>query len=269
MLTAPHRGRPRAATGGHDPGPGPGASGQGVGTGRRDRAPGPGVGPGSAVFGDDDAASYGGGVPSRLVRRVLLLPLLAVLAVAAALLAPPAHAHDALVGADPADGARLDSAPDAITLTFSNELLDSAQAVLVADATGATVAEGSPTVDGTTATLPLPALGGGEYAVTWSVVSSDGHRISGELSFSVAGDGTPATTGSAAAPSSPAGTASPDELTTPDAAATPSASSTTGAGDASEETGGSGVPTWLVILVAAGVAGAVVALAVRRWRDQG
>ena len=196
-------------------------------------------------------------------RRALLLPLLALL-MAVAVLAAPAHAHDALTGSQPADGAQLEAAPDELVLTFNNELLDSAQAVVVTDAAGATVAEGSPQVDGSTATLALPDLRGGQYAVTWSVVSSDGHRIGGELSFSVAD---PATTTAPAGPTSqPAATASPDQLTTPDDATAPDATPTA---DADEGGIPSGVPAWLVILVAVAVAGAVVALAVRRWRDQG
>jgi methionine-rich copper-binding protein CopC len=205
-------------------------------------------------------------VSTSAVRRALLLPLLALI-MAATVLAAPAHAHDVLTGSEPADGAQLDAAPDELVLTFNNELLDSAQAVVVTDASGATVAEGSPQVDGATATLALPDLGGGQYAVTWSVVSSDGHRIGGELTFSVA-QPAPAATAAPAAPASPqAGTPSPDQLTTPDDATSPDAT----AADPDENEDGmlSGVPAWLVILVAAGVAGAVVALAIRRWRDQG
>jgi methionine-rich copper-binding protein CopC len=200
-------------------------------------------------------------VSTSAARRALLLPLLALL-MAAAVLAAPAHAHDTLTGSQPTDGAQLETAPDELVLTFSNELLDSAQAVVVTDAAGATVAEGSPQIDDATATLALPELGGGQYAVTWSVVSSDGHRIGGELSFSVAQPDSATTAGPAVPTSPPTATASPDQLTTPDDGTTP---------DAAADADGirSGVPAWLVILVAVAVAGAVVALAVRRWRDQG
>ena len=197
-----------------------------------------------------------------LLRRALLLPLLAALAMVAVLLAPPASAHDVLTSSEPADGAQLDSAPESIVLTFNNDLLDSAQAVLVTDADGTTVAEGSPEVNGSTATFPLSALSAGEYAATWSVVSSDGHRIDGELSFTVAAG---AATAEPAAPSSaPAPAASPDEMTTPDQATTSAAT----APDEQAEDGGSGVPVWLAVLVTVGVAGSVVALVIRRWRGQ-
>lgn len=195
-----------------------------------------------------------------LPRRLVRTPLLALLALIAVVLAPPASAHDVLISSKPADGAQLDTAPTEIVLTFNNQLLDSAQAVVVADAAGTTVAEGSPTVDGTTATFPLPSLGGGTYSATWSVVSSDGHRIDGTVAFEVAGDAAETTTEAAAPPSAPAPSASPDEVTTPDATAT---------APAEDGTSGSGLPAWLVVLLAVGVFGAVVAVAVRRWRQQG
>lgn len=194
------------------------------------------------------------------LRRPLLTPLVALLALIAVVLAPPASAHDVLTGSEPADGAQLDAAPAELVLTFNNELLDSAQAVVVTDAAGTTVAEGSPVIDGSEATFALPELGAGEYDAAWSVVSSDGHRIDGALGFAVAGAVGETTTGPAAAPSAPASTVSPDEVTTPDATATAEAE---GIGATS------GLPAWLVVLVAVGVAGAVVALAVRRWREQG
>jgi methionine-rich copper-binding protein CopC len=200
-------------------------------------------------------------VSAHAFRRLALVPLLAVLALISVVLAPPAHAHDVLISSEPADGAQLGSAPSEIVLTFNNELLDSAQAVIVTDGSGATVAEGAPTVQGKDATFPLPALGAGEYTAEWSVVSSDGHRIDGRLGFAVAGGAAEPTTEAGAAPSAPAPTSSPDELTTPDATATAPAEE--------EGTAAGGLPAWLVVLLAVGALGAVVAVAVRRWRDQG
>jgi copper resistance protein C len=199
-------------------------------------------------------------VSAHAFRRLLVAPLLAVLTLLAVVLAPPAHAHDVLIGSEPADGAQLDAAPAEIVLTFNNELLDSAQAVVVSDAAGATVAEGAPTVQGKDATFPLPALDAGEYTAAWSVVSSDGHRIDGELGFAVAGGAAEPTTEAGAAPPATAPTASPDEMTTPEATAT---------APAEDGTSATGLPAWLVVLLAVGALGAVVAVAVRRWREQG
>ena len=196
--------------------------------------------------------------PLAVRRRLVRTPLLALLALIAVVLAPPASAHDVLVGSEPADGAQLDAAPTEIVLTFNNQLLDSAQAVVVTDASGTTVAEGSPTIDGKDATFPLPALDAGTYSATWSVVSSDGHRIDGTLGFDVAGAAAETTTDAAAAPSAPAPSATPDEVSTPAATA-----------PAEDGASASGVPAWVVIVLAVGVFGGVVAIAVRRWRDQG
>ena len=44
---------------------------------------------------------------------------------------------------------------------------------------------GRPSVSGPTVTQPLGALRDGSYAVTYRVVSEDGHAVSGRASFSV------------------------------------------------------------------------------------
>ncbi|GII99862.1 hypothetical protein CLV28_1006 [Sediminihabitans luteus] len=104
------------------------------------------------------------------------------------LLAVPgaAQAHDQLVGADPADGSTLTAVPDAITLTFNEEVLEVSPEIVVTDASGTAVTDGTPTVSGIDVTQALPAdLANGEYDVAWRVVSGDGHPIDGELSFTV------------------------------------------------------------------------------------
>lgn len=111
---------------------------------------------------------------------------LAVLAVAA-----PASAHDELVSSAPAADAQLDAAPTEVVLTFSNQLLslddNSGTAMTVVDESGADWVDGPPEVSADTVTVPLgEGMPGGTYAVTWQVVSSDGHPTSGEYSFSVA-----------------------------------------------------------------------------------
>ena len=58
--------------------------------------------------------------------------------------------------------------------------------IRLVDHVGAIVATPDPTVDGRTVTLPIPAgLPEGPYVLTWRVVSSDGHPVSGALSFGV------------------------------------------------------------------------------------
>ena len=56
------------------------------------------------------------------------------------------------------------------------------------------LAAGDPVLDGTRLTQPLAGSASGTVTVLWRVVSSDGHPVSGELSFTV-GDGSVAPNG--------------------------------------------------------------------------
>ncbi|WP_106508050.1 copper resistance CopC family protein [Brachybacterium timonense] len=122
--------------------------------------------------------------------RAALLPVLAALAAAVLVLAslPAAHAHDTLISSDPADGAQLDSSPDAITLTYSADILDVTPVVRITDANGDSAQEITPSIDGPVATAELTEpLAAGEYTVQWRVVSSDGHPIEGTFTVTVTG----------------------------------------------------------------------------------
>ncbi|WP_295823715.1 copper resistance CopC family protein [uncultured Microbacterium sp.] len=103
----------------------------------------------------------------------------------------PASAHDQLLFSTPAEGERLASAPDEISLSFSADVLDVGAEVVVADADGVDWAGADPLLSAGVVTVPLrgelPAAG---YEVRWRVVSSDGHPISGVVPFTV-GDGAP------------------------------------------------------------------------------
>ncbi|MEV7632669.1 copper resistance CopC family protein [Microbacterium sp. NPDC089318] len=115
----------------------------------------------------------------------------AMAAVATLAVAAPASAHDELVSSTPAAGAQLATAPTEVTLTFSNELLsldeNSGTAMTVVDESGEDWVDGAPVVSADTVTVPLSGgMPDGAYAVTWQVVSSDGHPTSGEYSFSLA-----------------------------------------------------------------------------------
>ena len=107
--------------------------------------------------------------------------------VAAFLLASPAAAHDELIGADPAPDAVVDVLPDELTLTFSGVLIDEpgATELSVLDTDGVELVAGSPELDGTRVTQALTGDADGQVHVLWRVVSSDGHPISGEFTFSI------------------------------------------------------------------------------------
>ncbi|MBN0038900.1 copper resistance protein CopC [Cellulosimicrobium cellulans] len=206
-----------------------------------------------------------------------LSALLALLATAAltlgltaavtTLTAGPASAHDRLLSSDPADGAQLATPPTAITLTFNTEPLPVEPQVVVSDSAGAVVAQGTPTIDGSTATLaldPAVALGGDTYTVAWRVVSSDGHPIEGTFAFTVAAQPeAPVSEEPTTQDATPEETATEDATTdaadeTPSASATPA---TTG-----EDDGGSSLLPVLVGLGALVVAAAVVVVLVVRRR---
>ncbi|MFI1533973.1 copper resistance CopC/CopD family protein [Streptomyces anandii] len=103
--------------------------------------------------------------------------------------AGPASAHAAVRSTDPADGSVLKSAPDSVTLTFTESvgLLDDSFRLF--DPEGRRVhtgearhAPGHPD----TARVAFPGgLGEGTFTVAWRVVSADSHPVSGAFTFSV------------------------------------------------------------------------------------
>lgn len=122
----------------------------------------------------------------RAPRRRLFGAVAAVLAVLALLLtAAPASAHATLVASDPAEGEVLAEAPDVVTFTFDEPVVLSDGSVQVFDAAGEPVGSSAGARDAVvTADLP-DGLTDGTYVVVWRVVSTDGHPITGSLTFSV------------------------------------------------------------------------------------
>jgi copper transport protein len=120
----------------------------------------------------------------RALRAALAAVLLGFLAVGA--LASPAAAHASLVSVDPADGARLDTAPAVVRLTFTEQVSADLGGVLVLDAAGEQVQEGAARVDGDTVEVDLqPDLADGTYVISYRVVSADGHPVRGASVFGV------------------------------------------------------------------------------------
>jgi methionine-rich copper-binding protein CopC len=110
------------------------------------------------------------------------------LAVAVAVLALPAvvAAHAELVSSDPAAGAKLDTAPSEVTLTFSNEIDPDGSSFEVTDFDGAVVGKGQ--IDLNVAdrnvmrgdvTITEPGI----YTVSWTSVALDGDKLHGTFSF--------------------------------------------------------------------------------------
>ncbi|WP_309062709.1 copper resistance protein CopC, partial [Streptomyces sp.] len=120
--------------------------------------------------------------------RVRTLVLL-LLAVTGALLAgaAPASAHAALTGSDPRQGAVVDRAPTQVSLTFSEPVAVSDDAVRVLDPKGKRVDKGDPVnPSGTTYSVRLlSGLPDGTYTVAYQVVSADSHPVAGAFTFSI------------------------------------------------------------------------------------
>ena len=113
----------------------------------------------------------------------------ALAALALVATAGPAAGHAVLESSDPADGARLPEAPDAVTLTFNEAVAAELGGVRVFDAEGTRVDDEALTADGTVVSVGLaPDLGDGAYIVTYRVLSADGHPVRGAFSF-VVGEG--------------------------------------------------------------------------------
>ncbi|MEE1929948.1 copper resistance protein CopC [Streptomyces sp. TRM 70351] len=121
--------------------------------------------------------------------------LLAVALLATALLAVladarPAAAHAALTDTSPAEGSVVAEAPQAVTLTFSERVAMSGDAVRVLDPDGERVDAGGPAEVGGTGAVTYavglrPGVPNGTYTVAWQAVSADSHPVSGAFTFSV------------------------------------------------------------------------------------
>jgi len=208
--------------------------------------------------------------PALLTALLALLASLALTVVLATTGALPAQAHDRLVGSEPADGAALDDPPAAIALTFNTEPLDVEPQVVVTDSAGTVVAEGAPTIDGSTATLALDdaALGGDTYAVAWRVVSSDGHPIEGTFTFDVADQPEPSPTETAEETSEPSPTTdAPTTDAATDAVTTPGDDLTANGAASSDEPGNGALPIVLGAVAVLAVAGVATVLVLRRRGD--
>jgi methionine-rich copper-binding protein CopC len=184
----------------------------------------------------------------------LLLAVVSSLATALA-----ASAHTALKSMTPASGSTATTAPKQVVLTFTERVGTSFAAVTVTDARGATVTDGRPTVSGATVTQPLRALRDGSYAVTYRVVSEDGHPVSGRASFSVRLERTSATAPATPPPPGPSAT-TPATPAAPSATPSPSTSLTRGV------TPQPAVPWGLAGVIAAALIGGIVALGSGRSR---
>lgn len=133
--------------------------------------------------------------------RIRSIPVRAAIALgiglaAAIAFSSPAAGHSVIIDSSPKAGEEIQSAPDFFSITANEDLADitgvgegfALKVVYVP--TGADVATGQLIIDGSTLSTPGVPLASGAYLMQYQVVSADGHPISGEIPFTVAGDST-------------------------------------------------------------------------------
>ncbi len=119
-------------------------------------------------------------VQTMKISRVSVAILLVVLGV---LTSSPAQALE-LVGADPAANSTIKSAPGAITLTLSSEIIETGSSMSVRAPSGSAVDDGSLLIDGVQALIGLAKLTeSGRYTVDYQFMSTDGELLSGSYTF--------------------------------------------------------------------------------------
>lgn len=104
--------------------------------------------------------------------------------------ASPASAHAALTGSDPQDGAVVASAPEEVTLTFSESVAMGDDSIRVLDPSGKRADTGAPRDLNSGGTVRYgvklhAGLPDGTYTVAWQAVSADSHPVSGAFTFSI------------------------------------------------------------------------------------
>jgi methionine-rich copper-binding protein CopC len=106
--------------------------------------------------------------------------------------AVPASAHNYLVGSSPEANAVVTEQPGIFTVTTNDDLLDlggggSGMAMQISGPAGTAAplyyGDGCVTVAGPTAQTQAQLGQPGEYTVVWQVVSTDGHPVSGDFTF--------------------------------------------------------------------------------------
>ena len=212
------------------------------------------------------------------LRKLIALGSLAGAAMAVLVGLAPEQAHNSLVSANPAAEAVVTEQLGTFAITTSDVLLDSGTdspttflQVRGPDESDLYYGDGCATVDGASVTMPVQLGEPGVYTVFWGVVSTDGHPITGDYTFTwQPTEGQELSEGLAEPPSCGAG-AAPSETTAPPAAApvapTDAASTTPAAGTDEEATSAADI-LWIGVALAVLVIGAVVVLVVVRARSR-
>lgn len=113
----------------------------------------------------------------------------ATFALAGLLIAPAAaRAHAFLDHSDPAVGSTVPNSPAEMHLWFTQELEPAFSWATVSDSSGASVSDGSATIDPNNKSeldVKLKSLPAGTYTVKWHALSVDTHTTEGDFKFHV------------------------------------------------------------------------------------
>ena len=108
-----------------------------------------------------------------------------------ALLPIAAEAHARLLASDPPPGATLSSAPDQVTLFFSEAVTPAGRGISVYGPDGRLLTSAAARGSGSQLTATFAAEAEGTYVIVFTVVSSDTHPSRGNLTFNVGRATTP------------------------------------------------------------------------------
>ncbi|MCS4277889.1 methionine-rich copper-binding protein CopC [Mycetocola sp. BIGb0189] len=124
-------------------------------------------------------------LPQAPVRTALIVILGLVLALAGLMLSTPAaQAHNTVVSEYPAAKSTVTEQPGQIVVTTNDNLTPiGVNTAIVVGPDGKHYASGCGVVNGPALTMPAELGPAGTYTVTWQVVSTDGHPISGDFTF--------------------------------------------------------------------------------------
>lgn len=130
----------------------------------------------------------------RVWSRVVVAVSAAALGILAVLAAPasPAHAADELVKTSPQAGAKLDTAPRQVALTFSGTPQEDGTVIRVTGPDGKQATAGDPRFQDTSAIVAFKPTDVGKYVVDWKIVSSDGETATGTWDFTLTSTKQPA-----------------------------------------------------------------------------
>ncbi len=107
-------------------------------------------------------------------------------ALALVLIAPPARAHAYIESSTPVDGARLDTAPAEVRITYTEPIETRVTRLTLLDERGRPVAGTEQVSDGDMALiLKLPPLPPGRYTVKSNTLGKDGHPTEETIQFVV------------------------------------------------------------------------------------